>query len=77
MFEGIIGSLLTKYLGEYIEGISSESLKLSIWSGDVKLTNLVRVFSIIKQLKPDALKALNLPIEIKAGFVGNLTLKVI
>ena len=37
-------------------------------SGNVELTNM--------QLKPEALNALNLPIKVKAGFLGSVKLKV-
>ncbi|GBG70050.1 hypothetical protein CBR_g4878 [Chara braunii] len=61
-------SLLQKYLGNYVRGISVEALKISVWAGDVLLNNL--------QLKAEALNALNLPIVVKAGFLGSIRLKV-
>jgi hypothetical protein len=33
MFEALVERLLNKILGEYIEGFSSENLKIGIWSG--------------------------------------------
>ena len=41
MFEDIVSSLLSKYLGDYLEGLSKKNLKISLWKGDVELTNLV------------------------------------
>ena len=41
--------------------------RISIYQGDVELKNL--------QLKPDALAELDLPICVKAGLLGSLTLK--
>lgn len=41
MFEDIVSSLLSKYLGDYLEGLSKKDLKISLWKGDVELTNLV------------------------------------
>lgn len=42
--------------------------RISIYAGDVTLRNL--------QLKPDALSDLELPVEVQAGILGSLTLKV-
>lgn len=41
MFEDIVSSLLSKYLGDYLEGLPKKDLKISLWKGDVELTNLV------------------------------------
>uniref|UniRef100_A0A0E0NER2 C2 domain-containing protein n=1 Tax=Oryza rufipogon TaxID=4529 RepID=A0A0E0NER2_ORYRU len=60
--------LLRKYLGEYVEGLSVETLRISVWQGDVVLKDL--------KLKADALNSLRLPVTVKAGFVGTITLKV-
>ncbi|XP_014674952.1 PREDICTED: vacuolar protein sorting-associated protein 13A-like [Priapulus caudatus] len=68
MFEGVVASLLNKYLGKYIQDLDSENLNVGIFSGDVELYDL--------RLKPEALAELNLPIEVKAGFVGKLTLTI-
>lgn len=42
--------------------------RVSIYKGDVVLNNL--------RLKPDALAALDLPVTVRAGLLGSLTLKV-
>ncbi|KAB8087248.1 hypothetical protein EE612_011258 [Oryza sativa] len=68
MFEGHVLYLLRKYLGEYVEGLSVETLRISVWQGDVVLKDL--------KLKADALNSLRLPVTVKAGFVGTITLKV-
>jgi vacuolar protein sorting-associated protein 13A/C len=68
MFEAQVVFYLNKYLGKYVYGLDPESLKISVWRGDVQLTNL--------QLKPEALQDLDLPITVKAGLLGRLTLKV-
>jgi vacuolar protein sorting-associated protein 13A/C len=44
------------------------SLRISIYKGDVVLKNL--------QLKPEALDGLDLPVTVRAGLLGSLTLKV-
>ncbi|KAK8950501.1 hypothetical protein KSP40_PGU008211 [Platanthera guangdongensis] len=68
MLEDQFAFLLQKYLGNYVRGLNKEALKISVWKGDVELTNM--------QLKPEALNALKLPVKVKAGFLGSVRLKV-
>ncbi|XP_057978559.1 uncharacterized protein LOC131164992 isoform X2 [Malania oleifera] len=68
MLEDQVANLLQRYLGNYVEGLSKEALKISVWRGDVELKNM--------QLKPEALNALKLPVKVKAGFLGSVKLKV-
>lgn len=68
MLEDKVADLLQKYLGNYVRGLSKEALKISVWRGDVELTNM--------QLKPEALNALKLPVKVKSGFLGSIKLKV-
>jgi hypothetical protein len=68
MLESIAASLLTKYLGDYVEGLDANNLKLNLSAGDAVLTNL--------KLKKSALETLELPITIKNGFLGKLTLQI-
>ncbi|KAJ4956285.1 hypothetical protein NE237_013068 [Protea cynaroides] len=68
MFEAHVLHLLRKYLGEYVHGLSTEALRISVWKGNVVLKDL--------KLKAEALNLLKLPVTVKAGFVGTITLKV-
>ncbi|KAG1659488.1 hypothetical protein FOA52_005351 [Chlamydomonas sp. UWO 241] len=68
MFEAQVAYYLNQYLGKYLTGLDAESLKISVWAGDVQLRNL--------SLKPEALADLELPVTVKAGMLGKLTLKV-
>jgi len=68
MLESIASSLLTKYLGDYVEGLDSKNLQVSVGSGDVVLKSL--------NLKKSALRELELPITVKEGSLGQLTMKV-
>ncbi|KAE8055526.1 hypothetical protein FH972_012359 [Carpinus fangiana] len=68
MLEDQVAFLLQKYLGNYVRGLNKEALKISVWQGNVELTNM--------QLKPEALNALKLPVKVKAGFLGSVKLKV-
>jgi vacuolar protein sorting-associated protein 13A/C len=55
----VVSSLLAKYLGDYVEGLQSENLRISLLSGQVSLRNL--------QLKTKILDDLNLPVTVKSG----------
>ncbi|XP_074383059.1 uncharacterized protein LOC141724723 isoform X2 [Apium graveolens] len=68
MFEAHVLHLLRRYLGEYVHGLSAEALRISVWKGDVVLKDL--------KLKAEALNSLQLPVTVKAGFIGTITLKV-
>ena len=59
---------LRQYLGRYVDGLDADALKISVWAGDIELRNL--------SLKPEALADLELPVTVKAGLLGKLTLKV-
>eukprot|EP01117_Protostelium_nocturnum_P009173 TRINITY_DN3284_c0_g1_i3.p1 TRINITY_DN3284_c0_g1~~TRINITY_DN3284_c0_g1_i3.p1 ORF type:complete len:3093 (+),score=888.87 TRINITY_DN3284_c0_g1_i3:80-9358(+) len=68
ILESIASTLLARYLGEYVEGFQKEHLQVSLLSGDVVLENL--------QLKREALDRFDLPIKVKAGHLGKLSLNV-
>lgn len=68
MIESVVAYYINQYLGQYVEGIDAQSLRISILAGNVQLRQL--------QLKPEVLAELNLPICVKAGLLGSLTLKV-
>ena len=68
MFEAQVAYYLNNYLGKYVYGLDAQSLKVSVFAGDVVLRNL--------KLKPEALEALDLPVTVKSGLLGSLTLKV-
>ncbi|CAH1799949.1 unnamed protein product [Owenia fusiformis] len=68
MLDGLVAGLINKYLGKYIQNLDSDNLNISILSGNVELTDL--------QLRPEALFELDLPIEVKAGYVGKIYLSI-
>uniref|UniRef100_T1J6X9 Large ribosomal subunit protein uL13 n=1 Tax=Strigamia maritima TaxID=126957 RepID=T1J6X9_STRMM len=68
MIEAIAASLLNRYLGRYIQDLDSENINLGIFSGKVELFDL--------KLRPEALAELDLPIEVKAGVVGRIELRI-
>lgn len=68
MFESLVANLLNRFLGAYIENFDSKQLNIGIWGGDVKLRNL--------RLKRDSLDKFKLPVDVKFGHVGELTLQI-
>ena len=68
MLEGLVASLLNRFLGMYIRNFDPGQLKVGIWSGDVKLRDL--------ELRKEALDQLRLPLNVVEGHLGELTLKI-
>ena len=68
MFEHVVGTILSKFLGDYVEGLEGRNLEVNILSGHVVLENL--------QLKKEALSRYQLPVTIQDGFLGKLILEI-
>ncbi|OAO93017.1 hypothetical protein AXX17_AT5G24610 [Arabidopsis thaliana] len=71
MLEGYVQgfvNLLLGYLGRYIKDIQKDQLKISLWNGEVLLENV--------ELNPEAFEYLQLPIALKQGRVGKLSIKI-
>ncbi|KAM9913092.1 hypothetical protein OXX69_001941 [Metschnikowia pulcherrima] len=68
MFESLVSTLINRFLGSYIENFDSKSLNIGIWSGDVRLKNLT--------LKKESLDKFKLPLDVKFGHLGELTLQI-
>eukprot|EP00966_Prymnesium_polylepis_P179902 4165254-Prymnesium_polylepis.1 len=68
MFEQAVATVLQKVLGQFIKGIDAESLKLSVWNGDIKLVNL--------ELNTEPIDALGLPVAVLGGSVGAVRVEV-
>jgi vacuolar protein sorting-associated protein 13A/C len=68
MLEPVLAYYLNQYLGNYVTGLDADSLRVSVWAGDVVLKDL--------KLRAEALEALKLPITVKGGVLGTLRLKV-
>ncbi|KAK9466576.1 hypothetical protein V1512DRAFT_276148 [Lipomyces arxii] len=68
MLEGLVASLLNRFLGAYVKNFDPKQLNIGIWSGDVKLRNL--------ELKREALDKFRLPIDVVEGHLGELTLQI-
>jgi vacuolar protein sorting-associated protein 13A/C len=68
MAKSLLLSVLVDVLGKYVEGLTSENLKLGVFSGKIEFHNL--------KLKDSALDELNLPIQVKKGSLKKLRVKV-
>ncbi|KAG7665092.1 VPS13 [[Candida] subhashii] len=68
MFESLVANLLNRFLGSYLENFDPKQLNIGIWGGDVKLKNL--------RLKKESLDSFKLPIDVKFGHLGELTLQI-
>lgn len=68
MLEGVLATVLNTFLSAYVDNLNTSQLNVGIWSGDVKLKNL--------RLKRTALDKFRLPVDVKEGYLGQLTLYI-
>lgn len=68
MLEGLVATLLNRFLGMYIQNFDPKQLNIGIWSGDVKLRNL--------ELRKEALDQMKLPLNVLQGHLGSLTIQI-
>ncbi|XP_068096572.1 intermembrane lipid transfer protein VPS13D isoform X2 [Hyperolius riggenbachi] len=68
MLEGLVAWVLNTYLGKYVSNLNTDQLSVALLKGAVELENL--------PLKKDALKELELPFEVKAGFIGKIRIQI-
>eukprot|EP01065_Artemidia_motanka_P019562 TRINITY_DN23288_c0_g1_i1.p1 TRINITY_DN23288_c0_g1~~TRINITY_DN23288_c0_g1_i1.p1 ORF type:complete len:3698 (+),score=1378.04 TRINITY_DN23288_c0_g1_i1:98-11191(+) len=68
MLNTYVANILTNYLGQYIANLNRETLKVSVWHGKVKLTQM--------QLRPTALDKLQLPFFVARGVIRDLEISI-
>ncbi|XP_018606143.2 vacuolar protein sorting-associated protein 13D isoform X2 [Scleropages formosus] len=68
MLEGLVAWVLNTYLGKYVSNLNTDQLSIALLKGAVELENL--------PLRKDALRGFDLPFEVKAGFIGKITLQI-
>ncbi|CAM9319851.1 unnamed protein product, partial [Lampetra planeri] len=68
MLEGLVAWVLNTYLGKYVSNLNTDQLSIALLKGAVELENL--------PLRKDALRDFDLPFEVKAGFIGKITLQI-
>ena len=64
MLEQVVADLLTKVLGDFVEGLRGDSLSIGVWAGRTRFTNL--------QVKSSAVESLDIPFELAGGLLGAL-----
>lgn len=65
---GAVANVLNSVLGSWVDNINSEQLKLSIFSGEVKLKDL--------KLKDSAIESLGFPFKLLSGTISMLTVNI-
>jgi len=68
MFESLALSVLERVLGQYVENLDRNSLKVAVWRGHITLERL--------KLRREALYSWGLPLDIKAGYVEKIELQI-
>lgn len=68
MFESLLEQILQKFLGQFVQGLNSQNLKLGVWSGNVVIENV--------SIKPEVLEMFEIPIALKFSSIGKLSLQV-
>ncbi|KAG0696639.1 Vacuolar protein sorting-associated protein 13D [Chionoecetes opilio] len=68
MLEGLATWVLNNYLGKYLENLNTDQLSIGLLKGEVELENV--------PLRKDALRHLDMPLEVLAGFVGRVKLQI-
>ncbi|XP_077476237.1 intermembrane lipid transfer protein VPS13C isoform X2 [Stigmatopora argus] len=68
VFESLVSDLLNRFVGDYVENLDSSQLRIGIWGGNVVLENL--------RVKENALSQVGVPVKVKVGLIGSLTLKI-
>ncbi|KAK3881484.1 hypothetical protein Pcinc_014068 [Petrolisthes cinctipes] len=68
MLEGLATWVLNNYLGTYLENLNTDQLSIGLLKGEVELENV--------PLRKDALRHLDMPLEVRTGFVGRVRLQI-
>lgn len=68
MAKSLILNILVDILGNYVEDLTNDHLKLAVWSGKIELLDL--------KIKSTALDKFKLPIHVGRGLVKKLSLKI-
>uniref|UniRef100_H3HD42 Chorein N-terminal domain-containing protein n=1 Tax=Phytophthora ramorum TaxID=164328 RepID=H3HD42_PHYRM len=68
MFEKVVESVLEEYVSEWVEGLDSEKMKVALFAGKVEFRDL--------RMRGAALDKFQLPMKMKSGTVGRLSIKV-
>uniref|UniRef100_A0AC34GSG9 Uncharacterized protein n=1 Tax=Panagrolaimus sp. ES5 TaxID=591445 RepID=A0AC34GSG9_9BILA len=68
MLEGLVTWVLNNYVGEYLENLNADQLSIALLQGQVELENV--------PIKKTALRKFDVPLVVKSGIIGKLTLSI-
>ncbi|CAD5233590.1 unnamed protein product [Bursaphelenchus xylophilus] len=68
MLEGLVTWVLNNYVGEYLENLNADQISIALLQGQVELENV--------PLRKTALRKFDVPLEVRSGIIGKLTLSV-
>ncbi|RLN75739.1 hypothetical protein BBJ28_00007542 [Nothophytophthora sp. Chile5] len=68
MFEKVVESVLEEYVSEWVEGLDAEKMKVALFAGKVEFRDV--------RMRAAALNKFQLPLKMKTGTVGRLSIKV-
>src|SRR5690242_5356103 len=68
MFEGLLERVLVRIFGNYVEEFNPSSLHLSVWNGNVELSNV--------RLKASLFDSIQAPFHFHCGVISKLQLKI-
>lgn len=66
MLEQLVERILSKILGDYVEGLQKDKIKVGILKGHVDINSV--------NIKPDIMKQFNLPLNLKLGKIEHIHL---
>ncbi|RWS28180.1 vacuolar protein sorting-associated protein 13D-like protein [Leptotrombidium deliense] len=68
MLERLVAWVLNAYIGEYFGNVNTDQLSIALHQGEVELEGL--------PLKVESLRHWGLPVDVKAGYIGKIRVKV-
>ena len=68
MLESVVERLLSRYLAQYVHGISRDKLSVAVWSGNVELEDL--------HVKPEVSDLLGIPFRVLWGRIQKIKLTI-
>lgn len=68
MLESVVERLLSRYLAQYVRGISRDKLSVAVWSGNVELEDL--------HVKPEVSDLLGIPFRVLWGRIQKIKLTI-
>ncbi|KAF2348219.1 Vacuolar protein sorting-associated protein 13 N-terminal domain [Trinorchestia longiramus] len=68
MLEGLVAWVLNTYCGQYLEDLNTDQLSIGLLKGELELEDV--------PLRKDALRHLDIPLQVVSGFVGRVKIQI-